>query len=329
MTDEVINGYRLTEPFQNKDAGFCKWTFAQKNGELYFIKQFMDPIYPQDPTLSEQIRQYKIEDCKFFETEKKKICIAINTASDGNLVRITELFRSGSHYYLTMPAMVRDIVKLSELTGYSFEDRVFLCRSVAHSIACLHKKRFVHTDIKPSNVILKRTINGKITGKIIDFDSGFFEVAPPKRADELEGDLTYLAPESCLFMNDMDAELSCKLDVFSLGILFHLYLAGFLPEFDHEKFESIFETVLEGGAITISDKIPEELADMLRRMLICEPKNRISSQEVYEILNSYLTVPSDNEENGATAAGKCNGARPDANGSYFKKCGDLRLKEVL
>lgn len=129
-------------------------------------------------------------------------------------------------------------------------------------------------------------------------------------------------------MNDMDAELSCKLDVFSLGILFHLYLAGSLPEFDHEKFESIFETVLEGGAITISDKIPEELADMLRRMLICEPKNRISSQEVYEILNSYLTGTPD-EENASTTTDKYKGARPSTDGSYFKKCGDLRLKEVL
>ena len=328
MTDEVINGYRLTEPFHNKNAGFCKWTFAQKNGEQYFIKQFLDPIYPQDPSLSEQIRQYKIEDCRFFETEKMKICIAVNSASDGNLVRISELFRSGAHYYLTMPAVVNETVKLEELSNYSFEDRVFLCRSVAHSIACLHKKMFVHTDIKPSNVIIKKTLNGKITGKIIDFDSGFFEFAPPKRADELEGDLTYLAPESCLFMNDMDAKLSCKLDVFSLGILFHLYLAGYLPEFDHDKFESLFETVLEDGTITISDKIPEKLADMVRRMLICDPKNRISSQEVYGILNSYLTGTPD-EENASTTTDKYKGARPSTDGSYFKKCGDLRLKEVL
>ena len=120
MTDEVINGYRLTEPFHNKNAGFCKWTFAQKNGEQYFIKQFLDPIYPQDPSLSEQIRQYKIEDCRFFETEKMKICIAVNSASDGNLVRISELFRSGAHYYLTMPAVVNETVKLEELSNYSF-----------------------------------------------------------------------------------------------------------------------------------------------------------------------------------------------------------------
>lgn len=320
MTNQIVNGYELIQPFQNKNAGFCKWTFALKDDKQFFIKQFMDPIYPQDPNLSNQIRNYKIKDCELFEEQKKQICGTVNLVSDGNLVRIQELFREGSHYYLAMHAVTTGVVNINDLMNYSFEDRVFLCRSIAHSINRLHTARFVHSDIKPSNVIIKKTAKQKLVGKIIDFDSGFFEYAPPASANELEGDLTFLSPEACLFMNDMDAKLSCKLDIFSLGILFHMYLTGSLPEFDHEKYETIFETVLEKDKIIISDKLPRSLADMICKMLICDPKKRIDCQKVYRILNAYLTGYNQDD---STKAVSPKYAKPDKNGNYFSHPGDL------
>ena len=123
MTNQIVNGYELIQPFQNKNAGFCKWTFALKDDKQFFIKQFMDPIYPQDPNLSNQIRNYKIKDCELFEEQKKQICGTVNLVSDGNLVRIQELFREGSHYYLAMHAVTTGVVNINDLMNYSFEDR--------------------------------------------------------------------------------------------------------------------------------------------------------------------------------------------------------------
>ena len=52
---EVLNGYKLLAPFQNRDAGFSRWTTGEKDGKVYFIKEFLNPVYPADSSLSEQI----------------------------------------------------------------------------------------------------------------------------------------------------------------------------------------------------------------------------------------------------------------------------------
>lgn len=71
---------------------------------------------------------------------------------------------------------------------------------------------------------------------------------PPKYEDELGGDQVYLAPEACKFMCGEPVELTCKIDVFSLGIIFHQILAGVLPWFDSEQYDYVFEAVLDSQA---------------------------------------------------------------------------------
>ncbi len=49
---EVLNQYLLETEFQNQNAGFSRWAFAVKGGEKYFIKEFIDPVYPMDDSLN-------------------------------------------------------------------------------------------------------------------------------------------------------------------------------------------------------------------------------------------------------------------------------------
>ena len=37
---EMINQYELLEPFQNKNAGFSRWTYAKKNNKDYLLNRF-------------------------------------------------------------------------------------------------------------------------------------------------------------------------------------------------------------------------------------------------------------------------------------------------
>ena len=43
---EVINGYTLLTPLTVKDAGCCMWTFAERSGVQFFLKQLIDPGFP-------------------------------------------------------------------------------------------------------------------------------------------------------------------------------------------------------------------------------------------------------------------------------------------
>ena len=75
--------FELDAPFYNRDAGFSVWTFGRRHGKEYFIKQFLDPVYPEGDVPGAQAQR---EYCRRFEEEKCGLYRAISEASDGNVV---------------------------------------------------------------------------------------------------------------------------------------------------------------------------------------------------------------------------------------------------
>lgn len=288
---EKINQYELLAPFQNKNAGFSKWTYAVKNDKVFFIKEFLDPIYPTDESISLELLKKRIKGCKEYEEKKKKLYTAIKKSADGNLVYIREFFRHKNHYYICTERIIGENIPMNEMVLVPYEDRLLLCKTIAHAIMKLHQAQVVHADIKASNVIIKKSQGGKLVGKIIDFDAGFFENDPPKYAEELNGDQIYLAPESCMFICGEDVELSNKIDVFALGILFHQYLTGEVPQFDKSEYDYVFEAVLDGQQLGINTELHPELQKMLSGMLEFSPDKRIGMKEVYACFEQLIPNP--------------------------------------
>lgn len=98
-----IKGYEIKGELKTNNSGFSKWGFATKNGRDYFIKEFIDPVYPIHTELLDQAMiDHKRKICKDYEDRSRYMYNAINNCSDGNLVEIEEFFRDGSHYYLVM-----------------------------------------------------------------------------------------------------------------------------------------------------------------------------------------------------------------------------------
>lgn len=316
---EIINQYELIEPFHNKNAGFSRWTFAKKEGKNYFIKEFLDPVYPMDNTLTEKNREKRIRDCEEFEEKQKNLYETINNASDGNLVRISEFFRYDSHYYITTERIVEQKIPMAAMVTRPMEDRIFLCKSIAHTIYQLHNINIVHADIKENNVLLKQTSTNKLVGKIIDFGCSFFENDPPQYEDELGGDQVYLSPEACLFICGDPVELTCKLDVFSLGLLFHQYLTGELPGFDTDEYDYAFEAVLDEKELVVSSKLPEKLQMMIKGMLEADPEKRYSMKQVYELFDEKERLSKAEKE----LEVKLEDELKRVTGNWFYKAGDL------
>ena len=181
---ESMNHYELLEPFHNKNAGFSKWTYAVRKNKNYFLKEFLDPVYPTEASLSDKVRKDRILDCEEFEQKRKKLYEAINAASDGNLVRIFEFFRFDNHYYISTEKIIGQTIPVKMMDRIPFHKRLFLCKSIAHSVLGIHRSKIVHADLKDNNIIIKQTKTGNLVGKIIDFDAGFFEDDPPSFEDE-------------------------------------------------------------------------------------------------------------------------------------------------
>ena len=285
---DAINKYELLEPFSNRNAGYSRWTKASKNEHFYFIKEFMKPKYPDKVTLDESLRQIRIKECEKFEADKKTLYAAIDGASDGNLVRIEEFFRADSRYYIATEWIDSCGLDFYEISKKDLKDKLLLCRTAAHSLKQLHSAGIIHSDIKATNVIVKESAGGKLVAKIIDFDSGFFENDPPRNEDELGGDQVYMSPEACLFLCGEDVGLTCKMDVFALGLLFHQYLTGELPYYDQKEYAYAHEAVLDDVVLRAdSSAIEPELQKLIEKMLLKDAERRPGSAEVYDILTTY------------------------------------------
>ena len=282
---EKLGQYELEGSLTNQNAGFCVWGYGKKDGKDYFIKQFIEQKYPANDTVSSpgSLRK-KLNDCERFERRKMALYKMLNENSDGNAVRVEEFFRIESKYYISMqkiqaiPWDYTDIVKLpiSEIRR--------LCAIIAHSVASLHNGKLIHADLKPDNILFTQTESGSVTAKIIDFDSGFLESDPPGPGDTIVGDFHYFSPEACISIWGEEVELTCKMDIFALGVLFHQYFVGHLPEFNTEESSYSGEAVAKGEVLAVSDKLPDDIRQLLTQMLDVDPEKRPTAMEVFYAL---------------------------------------------
>jgi serine/threonine protein kinase len=286
---EHLGRYELTTALTNKNAGSCEWCFGVLNGQEYFIKAFKEPKHPETDTISSPEKKVKkLKRCQAFERKKADIYRTINQHSDGNAARITELFRVGSTYYMAMPKLYPISMDAEDIARLPDHVKRRICAIIAHAVSGLHQGGFVHADIKHTNVMIVYSRTKKLTAKVIDYDAGYFESDPPTNPEEISGDPVYLAPETWLALQEEPASLTCKLDVFALGVLFHQYLAGSLPGYDESQFASAGEAVALGQALTVSDTLPQELQTLLRDMLEADPEKRPNAQDVYSVLIAPL-----------------------------------------
>lgn len=282
---EKLGTYELTGHLTSQNSGYSVWGFGKKNGRDFFIKQFLSPKYPANDTVSSAASiEKRKKKCNRFEQKKASLYKTINDHSDGVAVRVEEFFRIESKYYISMrkiDALEWDIEKISNLTA---KEKRYLCLVIAHGIACLHKGHVVHADLKHDNILFMKTPSGYLTAKIIDFDSGFLETDPPTDGEEIVGDQVYFSPEACKTFMGESPELTCKMDVFALGILFHQYFTGKLPNYDASLGSCAGEAVARGGTVTVSEELPADIHALLERMLDADPHMRPTAWEVYAIL---------------------------------------------
>ena len=279
---ERLGNYELTGKLTDLDSGYSVCCFGKRNGRDYFIKEFLSPKFPYKDTVSSPQRiQKKIARCRAFEEKKAALYKVLDDNSDGNAVRIQEFFRIGAKYYIAMPRVNAMPWDISNICKMDMVGRRRLCCIIAHSVASIHKGGLIHADLKPTNIMFTKTSDG-VTAKLIDFDSGFLESDPPAPGEEIIGDQIYFSPEACLHVWGEEVPLTCKMDVFALGVLFHQYYCGALPGFDKSVADYAGEAAAKGCPLQVNASIPEDIAEMIGKMLDVNPAKRPTSLEVWE-----------------------------------------------
>ncbi|HRI80560.1 MAG TPA: protein kinase [Cyclobacteriaceae bacterium] len=287
---DVINGYKVIREIT--PVGNCVWSFARKDGKDYFIKCFLSPVYPEGGVGGPRVIEKKERQCREFEAVQRKILSLLKDRKSGNLISPVDFFRSGSRYYKITEKVDVSTMDVARIAKLPYDKKEIILRTVAFSLKTLHECSIVHADLKPDNILIKETVSGYYTAKLIDFDGSYFNGEPPS-AETIQGDLVYFAPEVTRYIKEESLEskthLSGQADIFSLGLIFCQYLTGGFP-LSVSKENTAHEIANKGGALKIKRDaaafVPTAVLDLIDRMLLAEPLARPDITTVFEVLKN-------------------------------------------
>jgi serine/threonine protein kinase len=193
--------------------------------------------------------------------------------------------RAGTTYYKVYDRI--DVANLSspQISILTSEAKLLIMRVAAHSLSILHRERIVHGDLKPANILIKKSETGAYTSKLIDFDDSYFDGEPPDDAELVIGDPAYYSPELLRYVitndNTLRGKISTKSDIFALGLIFAEYWTGKMPTYKTSRFGSCAAAVWGGEDLQFdASTMRKEVSTLIRSMIQLDPNNRPSAPEV-------------------------------------------------
>ena len=181
-----------------------------------------------------------------------------------NIISVLDYgFEEMGRPYFTMTYLANAQTIVQAAKHKSTEERVDLLQQTLQALAYLHRRRILHRDVKPENVLVDgdsvRVLDfGLATGQEQDASSG--------------GTLAYLAPEV------LDGYVATeKSDLYAVGVIAYEIFAGQYP-FDPTSLQVIDQILYEMPDIAQLDVQPE-LAQIIGRLLQKKPEARFESVE--------------------------------------------------
>jgi len=164
--------------------------------------------------------------------------------------------------------------KIVELGQYTEKDASILVTKMVSAIQYLHSINIVHRDLKPENLLL-RDPESVSEVKLADF--GLSKIVGTKVMMQTAcGTPGYVAPE-VLTAQGYDKEV----DMWSIGVITYILLCGF-PPFYNENLPELFEQILK-AAYDFPEEywkdISEDGKDFIRKLLVVDPKKRMTGEE--------------------------------------------------
>jgi serine/threonine protein kinase len=290
---DIIGGYEILKDFIVA-GGMSKISFAKKGGTEYFIKEFLSPRFPVpgSPGSPATILKRKLN-CEEFEKHHNKLNkeIAKTVSFGGNLVYAVNFFRANTSYYKVTEKINITSFSTADISKLSIDKILIIMKTVTHSLKILHDLKIVHGDLKPDNILIKKTTAGGYTTKLIDFDNSYFSSEPPKNKEEVVGTPEYYSPELAFYIKTGETEedrrkLTIQSDIFALGVIFCEYLTGNKPIFN-KKYNYTWEAVNNKEILNFKGGLKTKKLDLLiKDMLSIEYNKRPNITEVFEILKS-------------------------------------------
>ena len=232
----------------------------KKDGNIYALKVAKDPIYvnqllneAQNILLINHLHLVKLQSY-FYSKKDGKIYLLYEYCNGGDLKREVER---------------RKMIKPKEALE--------ILKEIAEGLAYLHRFGYIHSDIKPENILSKITKEKKIW-KLGDF--GLIKTRGFSGILDIKGTVGYIAPEV------FRGEIHRSSDIFSLGCLFYYMLEGKHPFQAATPTEELRKN--RKGMVEIPKNLPEAWKPVFERMVKINPFQRFRTAG--ELLNALKQV---------------------------------------
>lgn len=218
-----------------------------------------------------------------------------------NIIRLLEVFESSKHFFIVMEyAGAGDLLHYVKKKRRLPENEArFIFKQVLYGLGHCHCRSVLHRDIKLDNVLLDNEKGIKLC------DFGVSKIIKKHQfIREQCGTPAYIAPE---IIADEGYE-GFFADLWSLGVVLYAMLCGTVP-FKAPNMKEL-HVLIKKGDYKFPVEISEESKDLIRKLLVLNPPDRMS---IPEILAHPWVKEDDEEESEADESDLVNGVSMSRN----------------
>ncbi|CAH9122042.1 unnamed protein product [Cuscuta epithymum] len=210
------------------------------------------------------------------EDVRREIQIMHHLAGHPNVISIKGAYEDAIAVHVVMEYCAGGELfdRITQRGHYTERQAAELTRTIVGVVEACHSLGVMHRDLKPENFLFVDKHEDSLL-KTIDFGLSIF-FKPGERVSDVVGSPYYVAPEV------LRKRYGAEADVWSAGVIVYILLSG-VPPFWAETEKEIFQEVLHGELDFISDPWPsisEGAKDLVRKMLIRDPRKRLTAHEV-------------------------------------------------
>ncbi|XP_022765595.1 calcium-dependent protein kinase 1-like isoform X2 [Durio zibethinus] len=210
------------------------------------------------------------------EDVRREIQIMHHLAGHPNVISIKGAYEDAVAVHVVMELCAGGELfdRIIQRGHYTERKAAALTRTIVGVVEACHSLGVMHRDLKPENFLFVNQQEDSLL-KTIDFGLSIF-FKPGEKFTDVVGSPYYVAPEV------LRKRYGPEADVWSAGVILYILLSG-VPPFWAETEQGIFEEVLHGDLDFESDPWPsisESAKDLVRRMLIRDPRRRLTAHAV-------------------------------------------------
>ncbi len=162
--------------------------------------------------------------------------------------------------------------RLARTGRLSVPDALAVGRGLMRALRAVHERGVLHRHVKPADVVLgEGSRQGQVT--LVDFGLARSERLDASLRDLLPRTIAYVSPEQAGLVH---SEVGERSDLYSVGIVLFECLAG-RPPFEGASVGELLRQHLSATPPALGHDVPRALADVVRRLLEKDPRDRYQS----------------------------------------------------